>query len=66
MARVIHVMAPKDDGEGLEPDERACPVDEGDLAGVEVIYHPKAVLLARGGWACPVCGESSMPENVVH
>jgi predicted RNA-binding Zn-ribbon protein involved in translation (DUF1610 family) len=60
MTRTIHVAGPKEASDRLNPDEVLCGAElpPGEVA---VVFHPRAVTLTGGGFACPDCGESSRP-----
>lgn len=56
--RVVHVEGPKEGSDRLEPDEVLCGAQL-PPGSVVVVFHPRAVRLTGGGFACPDCGEGS-------
>jgi hypothetical protein len=62
-AGVIHVSGPKQDSDQLLPDEALCEAGREPAPGIAVVFHPRAVRLSGGGFACPDCGESSRPAE---
>lgn len=52
---IVHVFGAREDPD-LLAGETVCGPERTPAA--EVVYHPRAVRLTTGGWACASCGET--------